>query len=1076
MSRHLPRTTRNASAIVSMANGSVGLGLNAVAAPMAGFARQVALAILIATAATQFVAAQDTNDAATRKYAAAVGFQRLESFDLAVGAWSEFLKEYPQDARAASAAYYLGVAQYQLGQLGPARDTLTKLVQQHGNFELLDSAYLFLGVSQFGLASADKPESYQPAAATFQALAEKFPEGKHHADAMFYQAECAYMAGDLARAEQLYQQTAAKHGDHTILANVLYALGVAQEELNKPAEAGKTYDQFLHKFREHELAGEVFLRRGGTLLAQNKPNDAVGYFAEAAAVPGSPLADLATFRQAEAYAKMRQFGRAAEVYSTVVKNFPQSEHATEAALAAGKSYYLAEQFDQAVVALTGLLGAGGAPATEAAHWTARCMLRQKRPAEAFKVAESAAAGAGDSPFAASLALDQADALYDLPERRAESIARYATVATKFPESDVAPQALYMAAFAALEAGQFSEAEKHTAAFLAKHGEHERTPDVLRVAAETQLQLNKPAEAEKLFQQFFKQYPDHADGQRWRIRCALAMQMQKKHAEAIGLIEPVLKEIREPELLAEAEHVLGQNCQAAGQTDQAVAHLEAALNAKPDWQRADETMLALAGAYQQQDQAAKAIDALSKLIAGFPESPVLDKAFYRLGEVEFAKGNFAAAEKAFGRLVTERSSSPLAPHALHELACSQLNLDQPAAAEKTAGQLLEQFPQHELALRCRYVRGLAREQQGNFAPAVEDLKAVLAGKPPADLQADAQYVLGLSQLGLEQNAEAAQTLSGLLTATPDYSGAENARYQLAWALMLSDRRDDAVKEFAKLAKEYPESSLAAEAQHHIGEFFYDRKDYEKAAVAYYDAMNAAGKTPLGEKAAHKLAWAYYHSDDFAGALKTFGYQVSTYANGPLKADAQFMVGECYFEQEKYAEALAAYTSTEGLKNADFQALALLHAGESAGQLKQWQQSHDLLAKCVQQFPESPYLPQALCEQGWALQNLGKPDDALKLYEQVIAKTNSETAAKAQFMIGEIQFEKKQHAEAVKSFFKVVYGYSVPRWQSEACYEAARCFEVLKKPTQAISMYEELVSRFPESQMAADAEARLAELKP
>jgi TolA-binding protein len=189
----------------------------------------------------------------------------------------------------------------------------------------------------------------------------------------------------------------------------------------------------------------------------------------------------------------------------------------------------------------------------------------------------------------------------------------------------------------------------------------------------------------------------------------------------------------------------------------------------------------------------------------------------------------------------------------------------------------------------------------------------------------------------------------------------------------------------------------------------------------------------------------------------------------------MIGECLFEQKKYDEALKAYSTAEGLSNKDFQALALLHGGEAAGQMKQWEESLKLLAKCSEQLPESQYLPQVLCEQGWALQNLGRPDEALKLYEQVIAKTGTETAAKAQFMIGEIQFAAKQHAEAVKSFFKVIYGYSAPRWQSEASYEAGRCFEVLGKATQAVKMYEELVTKFPDAETIPAAKQRLAELK-
>ena len=189
----------------------------------------------------------------------------------------------------------------------------------------------------------------------------------------------------------------------------------------------------------------------------------------------------------------------------------------------------------------------------------------------------------------------------------------------------------------------------------------------------------------------------------------------------------------------------------------------------------------------------------------------------------------------------------------------------------------------------------------------------------------------------------------------------------------------------------------------------------------------------------------------------------------------MIAECLFEQKKYAEALKAYGEVEGLTNKDFQALALLHAGETAGQLKQWEEGLKWLSKGSEQLPDSKYLPQILCEQAWTLQNMDRPDEALKLYEQVIAKTGSETAAKAQFMIGEIQFAKKEHTEAIKSFFKVIYGYSVPRWQSEASFEAARCFEVLGKPTQAVKMYEELVAKFPDAETLPAAKQRLAELQ-
>ncbi|MCR4413710.1 MAG: tetratricopeptide repeat protein, partial [Thermoguttaceae bacterium] len=70
----------------------------------------------------------------------------------------------------------------------------------------------------------------------------------------------------------------------------------------------------------------------------------------------------------------------------------------------------------------------------------------------------------------------------------------------------------------------------------------------------------------------------------------------------------------------------------------------------------------------------------------------------------------------------------------------------------------------------------------------------------------------------------------------------------------------------------------------------------------------------------------------------------------------------------------------------------------------------------------------------------------------------------------------HGLGVKSFFKVAYGYSYPTWQATATYEAARCFEVLGKKTQAAKMYQELVEKYPQSDKVPLARQRLGELKP
>ena len=81
-----------------------------------------------------------------------------------------------------------------------------------------------------------------------------------------------------------------------------------------------------------------------------------------------------------------------------------------------------------------------------------------------------------------------------------------------------------------------------------------------------------------------------------------------------------------------------------------------------------------------------------------------------------------------------------------------------------------------------------------------------------------------------------------------------------------------------------------------------------------------------------------------------------------------------------------------------------------------------------------------------------------------------------MLGEILFQQKKHTEAIRTFYEVIYGgYDYPRWQADATYEAARCFEVLKKKDQAVKLYKELLEKFPKSDKAPAAKTRLQSLE-
>src|SRR5207253_5664359 len=140
-----------------------------------------------------------------------------------------------------------------------------------------------------------------------------------------------------------------------------------------------------------------------------------------------------------------------------------------------------------------------------------------------------------------------------------------------------------------------------------------------------------------------------------------------------------------------------------------------------------------------------------------------------------------------------------------------------------------------------------------------------------------------------------------------------------------------------------------------------------------------------------------------------------------------------------------------------------AGQSAAQLKQWDESLKVLSQITAIEPQSPLLAESLYELGWAKQNLGKTDEALADYEAAATKSRDHVGARARFMRGELLFAAKKHDEASREFQRAMYGYGgdqatpeTKNWQAKSGYEAGRCAEVQLAATTELTAKQKLLA--------------------
>ena len=1022
--------------------------------------------------------AQET-EAATRQYAVAVGFQNQKLYDAAIDEWQTFLKKFPDDGRVDRGHHYLGTCCLQQKRYPEAVAAFSTVVSKYPKCELLDQSMLNLGIAQFGQAQkSGKDQDYSKAEQAFGVMLAKFPDSEYASRALFNRAECLYQLKQFDKAEVTFADFVRKYPDSEFTADAMYSLGTAQETLKQSQKAAATFAGFVSKYPRHKLVTEVQMRQAELLYSDGKFTDARPVFEQVAKNREFELADVAMLRQARCLYEEGQLTEAARTYWNVPREFTKTKHYDAAILAGAKCYFLEDKFDLARTGLEKLVDRKVPEAAEATQWLARAFLKSGDAKKALEVADRGLGKFQGRDYRPELEMVRLDAMYEIPQEKPKVAKLFADFAAKIGSSELAPQALYMAALTSLEIENHANGKKYGQQFLKQFGSSDLKPDILFVLAESELLLREPEAAVDHYRQFLAAAPAHANAAQAQVRLGVALHMAGDHAGAVKLLTPVAAKLSEKSLRSEAYGVIGRSEAAQQHFGPAVELLRQAIAADPDRPQNDETHLAMAEALRELGRANEADAVLQKLITSYPNSRFQSDVHFRLGEAAYKSEKFNDAIRYYKDVVAKWPASDAAPYAQYGLCWSFFDLGEFSDAASAVTELLKRYPNSKLAARSLYVRALAYYQLGEFQNVLRDIDAYLATKPDKSDALDALYAKGLAQNELKQFAAAAKTYADILTQGKDYSAADKAAYELGWTLTELGKADESVATFRRLANDWPDSPFVPEGLFLVAEASYQAEKYDEAAEIYREAAAKAQQLKvagIGEQALHKLGWSYMKTKNIEAAAGVFADQLKQFPAGEFATDARFLVGECHFQNAKWPDALQAYRKVIDNGASNYVARAMFRSGECAANLEDWNASRTWHQKVLDAYPDFDMRPEARYGLAWALQNEGNFDNAIRQYELVTEETDTATAAKARFMIGECCFAQKKHEEATKHFLKTAFLYGHPEWSAMAYFEAGRCFEVMRNTEQARACYEKLVSQYPQHKKTKDAERRLAELK-
>ncbi len=222
-------------------------------------------------------------------------------------------------------------------------------------------------------------------------------------------------------------------------------------------------------------------------------------------------------------------------------------------------------------------------------------------------------------------------------------------------------------------------------------------------------------------------------------------------------------------------------------------------------------------------------------------------------------------------------------------------------------------------------------------------------------------------------------------------------------------------------------MAVEATFWRGETYYRTGQTSMAETDYkrYLALIDGKATPSSALANYGLGYIYYGRQKYDQAWKYFR-QVYTDAdktrvNVEILSNACLRAGDCMFHERQYDQAKEYYGMAMNVdrNNGDY---ALYQTALVNGLQRKYDQKIKNLDKLVADYPESPYLPSALYEEGRAYQQTDRPNEAIVIFKRIVRDyPASDLARRASAETALIYYQTDQYDNAIVAYKDVITRY-------------------------------------------------------
>jgi tetratricopeptide (TPR) repeat protein len=418
---------------------------------------------------------------------------------------------------------------------------------------------------------------------------------------------------------------------------------------------------------------------------------------------------------------------------------------------------------------------------------------------------------------------------------------------------------------------------------------------------------------------------------------------------------------------------------------------------------------------------------------------LDYAQFQSGAIYGIQGNLSAAIKAYD-IVIAQPRSRFIDDAMFQKAQLYFEKGEYDQAIKGFTKLIEVKSSSNFIPYAYLRRASSNYNLHKYDLSISDYLKILTDYPTHNVAREVllplQEVLNLQNRGGEFDSY----LANFKKANPDGKGLENVEFESAKNQYFNLSYKKAIERFTAYIKNYPSDKKVAEAKYYIAESYYRLKDYEPALKVYTDLVTDGSYDQINKIVA-RIAEIEYLSGRHENAVYFFNQLADVASTKKEQYNAWAGLMESYYLLGKYdsVDRYAKIILEKGNVHISSQNKASLYLGKSA-------------------YARGNY------------------DLAQDEFLSALNTARDEFGAEAQFMLGQVYFNKKDYKKSIESLIALNTNFNIyPEWVGKGYLLLADNYMALGDVFQAKGTLKSIIDNFPLEYYRTKAKAKLVEIE-